>query len=661
MPDTQQNSLKPNTLERPAPTVASTPSPEEVLRERFQLEEFRLGQRAVIDALLAGRPALAVFPTGGGKSLCYQLPALLLEGLTLVVSPLIALMKDQVDALQKLGIEAARLDSSLSSDEARAIYQAVGEGRLKLLYVAPERLVNEGFLNRLRRTQISLLAIDEAHCISEWGHNFRPDYLKLAGFAQEFAVERVLALTATATPAVAADVREAFGIVEADHIQTGFRRPNLALHVTASPVRERVALLCDRLRQHEGPSVVYVTLQRTAVEVSEALAQAGFSARCYHAGLKTEVRTEVQEAFMAGSCRVVVATIAFGMGIDKSDIASIYHYNLPKTLENYSQEIGRAGRDGSPAHCEVFASLDDTITLGNFTYGDTPTQAAIEGVLREFLGQEERFSISRYHLARAHDLRPLVLATLLTYLELGGVLRSTGPFYSGYKFQFLRSEPEVCARFGSERARFLERVFQASKRGRTWLTLEPAEAAQELGEPRERIVKAIQYLEEQGDLTLRPSGLRHGYLRLETPSVSDLASDLAGRFAEREQRDEERLELLVSFCEEPGCLTRRLLAYFGEELAEDCGTCGRCTGTPAQTLTRTPLLDLEEAAKDSVRALVREGHASLAEPRQQARFLCGLPSPATTQAKLRSHPRFGALAGASFPRVLELTRALAAE
>ena len=213
------------------------------LRTHFGFPEFRGGQEAVISGLLAGRPALAVFPTGGGKSLCYQLPAVLLDGLTLVISPLIALMKDQVDALQRRGIAAARLDSSLGPEELSTLYQQLDSGALKLLYVAPERLANEKFRARLGTLRIALLAIDEAHCISEWGHNFRPDYLKLARFAEHLGIRRVLALTATATPQVAADIRANFGIAESDHIQLSFHRPNLRLRVTPCPESDKRRVL----------------------------------------------------------------------------------------------------------------------------------------------------------------------------------------------------------------------------------------------------------------------------------------------------------------------------------------------------------------------------------------------------------------------------------
>ena len=419
---------------------------EHSLRENFGFSSFRPGQREVMEILLAGRRSLAVFPTGSGKSLCYQLPALLLNGLTLVVSPLIALMKDQVESLQERGLSAARLDSTLEADEVREIYAAIDQGSLKLLYVAPERLANEGFLRRLRRTRIDLLAIDEAHCISEWGHNFRPDYLKLSQLADSLGIERVLGLTATATPKVAADIRRHFAIADRDHVQTGFRRPNLAYHVTPCSADERAGLLIQRLREHPvGASIVYVTLQQTAETVAKALKNAGFSAKAYHAGLRDEHRAKVQEEFMDGTCTIVVATIAFGMGIDKADIRYVYHYNLPKSLENFSQETGRAGRDGEPARCEVLACGDDRIVLENFVYGDTPSNSALKSLVERLLLQGDRFDISRYELSGSLDIRPLVIATALTYLELQGILLPRGPFYGGYKFQFLHDRERILA------------------------------------------------------------------------------------------------------------------------------------------------------------------------------------------------------------------------
>src|SRR5256885_2090231 len=254
------------------------------------------GQREVIAAILEGKNAVVVMPTGSGKSLCYQLPALLFDGMTVVVSPLIALMKDQIDFLRRSGIDAERLDSSLDAAEQRQIFDRLRAGSLRLLYVAPERFNNERFLAQLARVRISLFAVDEAHCISEWGHNFRPDYLKLADRARELAAERVLALTATATPAVVADIRAGFGIEEADAVVTGFYRPNLTLLTTPVPAGERDTLLVDRLRERPtGSTIVYVTLQRTALQIAALVASAGLPARHYHAGMSAAEREEVQE------------------------------------------------------------------------------------------------------------------------------------------------------------------------------------------------------------------------------------------------------------------------------------------------------------------------------------------------------------------------------
>src|SRR6476619_3633230 len=253
--------------------AASARTPLDALEESFGFASFRPGQQQVVDALLAGRSALAVFPTGGGKSLCYQLPALLLDGVTVVVSPLIALMKDQIDLLARQGVDAARLDSSLDAVEVRAVSDRLRSGELKLLYVAPERFNNERFLAQLGQTKIALFAVDEAHCISEWGHNFRPDYLKLAARARELGAERVLALTATATPAVVADIRAGFAIDDADAVVTGFYRPNLTLLTTPVAARDRDTLLVERIRSRPpGSAIVYVTLQRTAMRVAELLA-----------------------------------------------------------------------------------------------------------------------------------------------------------------------------------------------------------------------------------------------------------------------------------------------------------------------------------------------------------------------------------------------------
>jgi ATP-dependent DNA helicase RecQ len=630
------------------------PAARDILRQTFGFSAFREGQEPVVERLLAGRSVLAVFPTGAGKSLCYQLPALMFTGLTLVVSPLTALMRDQIDFLSKLGIAAARFDSTLSLDESRDVFRKLHEHSLKLLYVSPERLADERFRATIRPQKIAFLAIDEAHCISEWGHNFRPEYLKLAQAAKELGVVRVLALTATAPPTVAADIARAFDIDPADVVRTGFYRPNLTLYLTPCPAAERDDLLVRRLGERpKGATVVYVTLQRTAEAVATRLTAAGLAARAYHAGLEAETRAEIQDWFMAMPDGVVVATIAFGMGIDKADIRAIYHYNLPKSLENYAQEIGRAGRDGRPSVCEAFLVPDDRIVLENFVYGDTPSAAGILELLVDVLGRGQEFDLATYDLAARHDIRPLVLETLLTYLELEGVIRATHAFFAEYRFQPNRSSVEILKDFDSERAGFLRKVFLQASKAKMWFTVDVPGATAATGEPRERIVAALNFLEEKGDLTLKATGARQGYRRLR--SMVDgrtLATKLHARFAEREERDVARVSALLKMAEYPGCWSRYLAAYFGDPPGADCGHCGWCLWQrPGALLAPThPTLGLVE--RQLVHELQELSQPALGTPRQMTRFLCGLLSPATSKVKLTKHAAFGRLTTVPFGEVL---------
>jgi len=649
--------------------AASVHRPLEVLAARFGFDAFRPGQEQVVDALLAGRSALAVFPTGAGKSLCYQLPALLLDGMTIVVSPLIALMKDQIDFLQRSGIAAARLDSSLDAAAQREIFERLRAGELKLLYVAPERFNNERFLAHLARARISLFAVDEAHCISEWGHNFRPDYLKLAERARELAAERVLALTATATPAVVADIRAGFGIEEADAVVTGFYRPNLTLLTTPVSAGERDARLVKQLRERPpGSTIVYVTLQRTSLRIAALLAAAGLPGRPYHAGMSADDRVEVQEWWAASPDAIVVATIAFGMGIDKADVRYVYHYNLPKSLESYSQEMGRAGRDGAESICELFACPDDVPTLENFAFGDTPTREALAGLLTDMVEHPvgTDFAVSEYELSVRHDLRPLVLKTALTYLELDGVLRQGTPFYAGYRLRPLgeASLEDVFGSFDESRASFLRRLVATGKTGRTWTTLAPDDAGSELGEERSRIVAALEYLDQHGLVELQPAELRQRYTLLARPdSAAELVDRLLERFARREQAETARIENVLALVTHDGCQVRELVGYFGETRTEPCGHCSHClTGRAQQLPEPEPKPPIETSVDADALAALREIHPdALGSPRQLARFLAGITSPATSRAKLTRDSLFGSLADRRFADVLAWCEMTSAE
>ena len=623
------------------------------LTEVFGFDRFYEGQEEVVTRLLEGRSVLAIFPTGGGKSLCYQLPALLLPGVTLVISPLIALMKDQTDFLAGRNTAAARLDSSLSREEVLKVYDDLQAGRLKLLYIAPERLNNERFLARLERTPISLLAVDEAHCVSEWGHNFRPDYLKIARMAKELKVGRVLCLTATAPPRVAQDIARSFDIESGDVVNTGFYRPNLHLYLTPCRPERKRDLLLERLKKRPaGPTLVYVTLQKTAEGIAGFLEDNGLPARAYHAGLDDEVRTQVQDEFMASTDRIVAATIAFGMGVDKPDIRYIYHFNLPKSLESYAQEIGRAGRDGKISLCEMLASPEDLVVNENFTYGDTPTPEAIRSLVEDLLGRGEAFAISTYSLSRNHDIRTLVVDTILTYLELMNILRSTGPFYTGYKFVPQKTSAEILAGYDPERARFLTEVFKRAVKKKKWFYLDAGQVSSETGEPRRRIVAALNHLEECGDIELQATGLRKGYALIREPeNMDDLIRRLVEIFERLEDQDIARSGRLLDLVRHKGCVTGYMLEYFGEE-PRVCGHCDFCLDRPRPALHSPdfPALGREEAA--IVKQVKNEAHEALASPRQMARFFCGLPSPAVSRDKLRGHEHFGRFDKTPFKDVL---------
>ncbi|MEE9147103.1 MAG: RecQ family ATP-dependent DNA helicase [Candidatus Tectomicrobia bacterium] len=633
----------------------------QILRQHFGFDQFRPGQRQVIDNLLAGRSAAAVFPTGGGKSLCYQLPALMLPGVTLVVSPLIALMKDQIDALTARGIAARRLDSTLTLDAYRDVMHQVRAGQLRLLYVAPERFNNERFREAIRRIRIALFAVDEAHCISEWGHNFRPDYLKLAEFATLCQAERILALTATATKRVLADMCRVFDIALDCATCTGFYRPNLTVLTTPIAASQRDAMLLEQLQQRRaGPTIVYVTLQRTAEEVAQHLASAGLQAKPYHAGMQDTARAAVQEWFLASHTGIIVATIAFGMGVDKANIRYVYHYNLPKSLENYAQEIGRAGRDDATSICQMFVSLDDMNLLENFVYGDTPTLSAIRSLLDGIFSLHEEFDVSYYELSTKYDIRLLVVRTLLTYLELDRYLEGGTPFYSGYQFKPILSAKEILEQFTGDRRTFLAHIFRQARKAKTWLYIDVDQAASAIGSARDRIVRALDYLGEQRMLEVKAQGVRHRYHRLKTPGdLEALAQSLHQQATERETRDLARLQQVLELASRDGCQVSALCAHFDRPLAEPCGHCSWCLNN------KTPMALPQRAVPTVDAGVLRHAEElrqtypeALSEPYALARVLCGVTSPKLTRAKLGSQALFGALRHVPFQDVLSRVTSL---
>ena len=625
----------------------------DLLQQKFGWSDFKPGQRAVIEKLVAGQSALAVFPTGGGKSLCYQLPALVFEGLTVVVSPLIALMKDQIDQLKKLGIHAVRLDSSLSLDEYRGAMENIRSGHAKILYTAPERFFNERFRHAIEGTRISLFAIDEAHCISQWGHNFRPDYLKLARIARDLKSERVLGLTATATPAVQQDIAEAFQLPAENVVSTSFFRPNLAIRSRLVDESSRLQQLTETIQTSErGPTIIYVTLQKTAGQVAEKLQEQGLTAKAYHAGMKPEERNEIQEWFMNSSDGIVVATIAFGMGIDKSDIRYVFHYNPAKSLESFAQEIGRAGRDGQDSICETFLLPNDRTVLENFVYGDTPSRSSLQKLISILAQQKDEFFISQYQLSSECDIKKIVLQTMMTYMELDGFLESVGARFDSYEFKPGVSSSQILANFEGERADFVRSLLACSTKKAVWFSIDIPAAMVKLATDRGRIVRAFDYFAEQGWMELKVSGMMQGYRKL-CDIPAETADEYYERSLERELSGIQRIDELMELMSANTCQAALLSEYFGQPLEEKCGVCTNCRDKIGFEIPSPASHQLTPKTRQLIDALKSKHPDTLNSPRAAARFLCGLTSPKLTRSRLSRHKEFGSLAAYPFGDIME--------
>jgi ATP-dependent DNA helicase RecQ len=631
------------------------------LKQIFGFDAFRDGQQQTIEQLLNGQSSLAIFPTGSGKSLCYQLAAIELPHLTIVVSPLLALMKDQLAFLETKGIAAASIDSTLTPVQNQQVMADTRSGKIKILMVSVERFKNERFRQFIDSVNVSMLVVDEAHCISEWGHNFRPDYLKLPNYRQELNIPLVLLLTATATKKVKKDMASKFDILPEHIVQTGFYRNNLDLTVLAVSSKDKNQQLLTNINGQTGCGIVYVTLQQSAEYVASFLSQQGLNAQPYHAGFISEKRQKIQEDFMSGKVQIIVATIAFGMGIDKADIRFVIHYDLPKSIENYSQEIGRAGRDGLASNCITLANLDGLNTVENFVFGDTPELSGIECVIHNIQQEclNERWELQGLSLSNTSNIRQLPMRTLLVQLELQGVIKPLFSYFADFKYKFTTNKDDVLNCFKGERKDFLATIFSYSGFKKVWGEPDFDALFQHYGCDRGRVIVALEYLQEKQLITLETKKITEVFsVNKGLLSAENLAKSLHDYFVEKEEKEIKRIATLVRFFELASCLSRNLSLYFNDKnTPENCGHCSVCRGNVAKlSYSQKSTLPDDAVIVDMLTTLIEHmstKHKGVLSLETMCRFLTGLTVPLFSRNKIKQLSGFGCCENIRYQEVRE--------
>jgi ATP-dependent DNA helicase RecQ len=554
-----------------------------LLKIHYGFEKFRPGQEKAIDNILAGKNTLVIMPTGGGKSLIYQLPSLILEGVTIVVSPLIALMKDQVDSLTKVGIPATFVNSSITAAETSSRLEAVKNGVIKLLYIAPERFYSQEFNEALKDIKVSLFAIDEAHCISQWGHDFRPSYIKLKFAIKLLNNPIVVALTATATPEVREDIAKQLGFTDYDLVITGFARPNLQFGVIQGNEAQKIKIISEAVASvPEGAGVIYTGTRAKADDIAQYLLEQNVEAVVYHAGMQPEDRKWVQENFMNNKFRVIVATNAFGLGIDKRDIRFVIHYDMPGSIEAYYQEAGRAGRDGKPSFCLLLYHPRDRYLREFFIKGDNPPPQVILEIYEILLNKNSDSILITYsELSEllSEKLPDMAIGTSLKILEREGYISRPNDKTSNAFLKLLTSFEEAKLKI-SARAKtqneVLNKLFARYKDDMDagW-KFNMEEVAGIIEVKKDSLIRTIKKLSEEGVFLYEPpfKGTEINIIKRVDPS--ELVIDFSA-LRIKEKAAYEKLDKMEDYIYHFDCRQKYILDYFNDSNSKFCGKCDNC-------------------------------------------------------------------------------------
>lgn len=562
----------------------------ELLKIHFGYESFLPGQERAIDNILAGQDTLVVLPTGGGKSLIYQLPALVLDGITIVISPLIALMKDQVDSLERVGIPATFINSSISADETERRLAKIRNGSYKIIYIAPERFYNQAFMAELKKLKVSLFAIDEVHCISQWGHDFRPSYMRLKDAIRFVGSPTVVALTATATPEVRDDIIKQLNIADADTVITGFARPNLQFAVVPTANGQKMESIVNLLTSNSemGSGIIYVGTRSKADELVEALTDNDIKAVVYHAGMDAGSRDWVQEQFMRGEAQVVVATNAFGLGINKKDIRFVIHHDLPGTVEAYYQEAGRAGRDGKPSFCLLFYHQQDRYLREFFIKGDNPSPEIIQEIYdfllrRAGLEVDEKASIlityAEIGQSLSESVPEMAIGTALKILEKEGYLARPNEKTSNSFLKAKKDWAEIAASLGKRAKSQIEIVNSLGLKYRDELIagweFNPEEVSVVLKVKKDSLLRTVKKLAEKDLVEYKPPFRGTEIKILKVVEPEDLNLDFKA-LKSKAERAYEKLNEMENYVYHLGCRQSYILNYFGDRNSKPCGQCDSC-------------------------------------------------------------------------------------